>query len=66
MKKLLAMLALAVLITGCYAKESNKDYDKTEEPKRESINYGIDHRVSNNWSFYHYYVYICNKSSSVH
>ena len=35
MKKLLAMLALAVLITGClYAgKESNKDYDKTEEPK---------------------------------
>ena len=33
MKKLLVMLALAVLITGCYAKESNKDYDKTEEPK---------------------------------
>ena len=33
MKKLLAMLALAFLITGCYAKESNKDYDKTEESK---------------------------------
>ena len=31
MKKLLAMLSLAVLVTGCYAKESNKDYDKTED-----------------------------------
>ena len=31
MKKLLAMLALAVLVTGCYAKESNKDYDKSED-----------------------------------
>ena len=31
MKKLLAMLALAVLVTGCYTKVSNKDYDKTEE-----------------------------------
>ena len=31
MKMLLAMLALAVLVTGCYAKESNKDYDKTED-----------------------------------
>lgn len=31
MKKFLAMLALAVLVTGCYAKESNKDYDKTED-----------------------------------
>ena len=31
MKKLLAMLALAVLVTGCYVKESNKDYDKTED-----------------------------------
>jgi hypothetical protein len=31
MKKLLAMLALAVLVTRCYAKESNKDYDKTED-----------------------------------
>ena len=31
MKKLLAMLALAVIIAGCYAKESNKDYDKTED-----------------------------------
>ena len=31
MKKLLAVLALAILITGCYAKDSNKDYDKTEE-----------------------------------
>ena len=31
MKKLLAMLALAILITGCYAKESNKDYEKPEE-----------------------------------
>ena len=30
MKKLLAVLALAILITGCYAKDSNKDYDKTE------------------------------------
>ena len=30
MKKLLAMLALAILVTGCYAKESSKDYDKTE------------------------------------
>ena len=29
MKKLLAILILAVLVTGCYAKESNKDYDKT-------------------------------------
>ena len=27
------MLTLAVLITGCYAKESNKDYDKTEDSK---------------------------------
>ena len=33
MKKLLAILALAVIISGCYAKESNKDYDKTEESK---------------------------------
>ena len=33
MKKLLAVVALAILITGCYAKEANKDYDKTEEPK---------------------------------
>jgi len=33
MKKFLAMLAFAILITGCYAKESNKDYDKTEESK---------------------------------
>ena len=33
MKKLLALLALAILITGCYAKESNKDYDKSEESK---------------------------------
>ena len=33
MKKLLAMLTLALLITGCYAKESNKDYGKTEESK---------------------------------
>ena len=33
MKKLLTMLVLAVLVTGCYAKESNKEYDKTEEPK---------------------------------
>ena len=31
MKKLLAMMALAVLVTGCYSKESNKDYDKTED-----------------------------------
>ena len=31
MKKLLAMLALAVFVTGCYAKESNKDYNKTED-----------------------------------
>ena len=31
MKKLFVMLALAVLVTGCYAKESNKDYDKTED-----------------------------------
>jgi PBP1b-binding outer membrane lipoprotein LpoB len=31
MKKLLAMLALAVLVTGCYAKESNKGYNKTED-----------------------------------
>ena len=31
MKKLLAMFALAILVTGCYAKESNKDYDKTED-----------------------------------
>ena len=31
MKKLLAMLALAVLVTGCYAKESNYDLDKTED-----------------------------------
>ena len=33
MNKLLAVLALAILITGCYAKDSNKDYDKTEESK---------------------------------
>ena len=33
MKKLLAVLALAIIITGCYAKESIKDYDKTEESK---------------------------------
>ena len=33
MKKLLAILALAVIISGCYAKESNKDYEKTEESK---------------------------------
>ena len=33
MRKLIAMLALGVLVTGCYAKESNKDYDKTEESK---------------------------------
>ena len=33
MKNLLVMLSLAVLITGCYAKESNKDYGKTEESK---------------------------------
>ena len=33
MKKLLAMLALAVFVTGCYAKEPNKDYEKTEESK---------------------------------
>ena len=31
MKKLLAVVALAILITGCYAKDSNKDYDKTED-----------------------------------
>ena len=31
MKKLLAMLALAVLVIGCYAKDSNKDYNKTED-----------------------------------
>ena len=28
MKKLLAILALAVLISGCYAKEPNKDFEK--------------------------------------
>jgi PBP1b-binding outer membrane lipoprotein LpoB len=32
MKKLLAVVALAILITGCYAKDSNKDYNKTEDP----------------------------------
>ena len=31
MKKLLAMLALAVIVTGCYAKDSNEDYNKTED-----------------------------------
>ena len=31
MKNLLAMLALAVLVTGCYAKNSNKDHNKTED-----------------------------------
>ena len=31
MKKLLAILILAVLVTGCYTKESNKNYDKTED-----------------------------------
>ena len=31
MKKLLAMLSLALLVKGCYAKESNKDYNKTED-----------------------------------
>ena len=31
MKKLLAILALAVLISGCYAKEPNKDFEKTED-----------------------------------
>jgi hypothetical protein len=31
MKNLLAMLALAILVTGCYAKDSNKDYNKTED-----------------------------------
>ena len=31
MKKLLAILILAVLVTGWYAKETNKDYDKTED-----------------------------------
>jgi hypothetical protein len=31
MEKFLVMLALAVLVTGCYAKESSKDYDKTED-----------------------------------
>ena len=31
MKKLLAVLALAILISGCYAKDSNKDYNKTED-----------------------------------
>ena len=31
MKKLLAMLALAVLVKGCYAKDPNKDYNKTED-----------------------------------
>ena len=31
MKNLLAMLALAVLVTGCYAKEPNKDYEKPED-----------------------------------
>ena len=31
MKKLLATLILAVLVTGCYAKESNNDYEKTED-----------------------------------
>ena len=31
MIKLLAILALAILVTGCYAKESNKDYNKTED-----------------------------------
>ena len=36
MKKLLAALALAVFVTGCYAKESNNDYEKTEDssPRR--------------------------------
>ena len=31
MKKLLAIMALAVLVTGCYAKESNKGYEKPED-----------------------------------
>ena len=31
MNKLLGMLVLVVLVTGCYAKEPNKDYDKTED-----------------------------------
>ena len=31
MKKLLAMLALVALVTGCYAKEPNKDYEKPED-----------------------------------
>ena len=31
MKKFLVMLALAVLVTGCYAKESNKGYEKPED-----------------------------------
>ena len=35
MKKLLAMLALAVLATGCLyaAKEADKEYEKTEDSK---------------------------------
>ena len=35
MKKLLTMLVLAVLVTGClYAgKEADKEYDKTEDSK---------------------------------
>ena len=31
MKKLLAMFALVALVTGCYAKEPNKDYEKPED-----------------------------------
>ena len=33
MKKLLAMFVLAAVVTGCYVKESNKEYDKTEDSK---------------------------------
>ena len=35
MKKLLVMLVLAVLATGCLyaAKEADKEYDKTEDSK---------------------------------
>jgi hypothetical protein len=36
MKKLLATLVLALLITGCYAKESSKDFDKTEDSNARS------------------------------
>ena len=31
MKKVLAMIVFALLVTGCYTKESNKDYEKPED-----------------------------------